>query len=225
MGSRAIFLFDIDGTLMRGTGPYHGNALIEAARRHTGRETSIDGIPVHGMLDCDILTQMLLRAGCENDVIESSLVQIMEFAQDIYPETCPDLRSKVLPGVVTALEELTMQGYPVGLVTGNLTRIGWTKVERAGLRRYFSFGAFADMGRTRAELARMACEMAGGGDPRLVTLIGDAPSDVLAARENGFRMVAVATGLTPREDLEALGADIVLKDLSSAQDREKLRGR
>ena len=48
----------------------------------------------------------------------------------------------------------------MGLVTGNLTRIGWWKLERAGLRRYFRFGAFGEMARNRAGLARLALRRA-----------------------------------------------------------------
>ena len=222
MSSHGIFLFDIDGTLMRRTGPFHGEALIEAVRRCTGHATTLDGIPVHGQLDRDIVTEMLAATGCERDAIERSLADILRTAGEIYPDTCPDLRSKVLPGVVDLLEELSGNGHKVGLVTGNVARIGWTKVERAGIRHHFGFGAFADMGRTRGELARMAFEMAGGTDPARVTLVGDAPSDVAAAKENGFRMVAVATGMTSRENLESLLPDFVLTDLSSNEDRARV---
>jgi len=56
---RGLVLFDIDGTLLRRAGPHHRQALIEAVRRATGVETTIEGVPVSGMLDRDIVTQML----------------------------------------------------------------------------------------------------------------------------------------------------------------------
>jgi len=59
----AVVLFDIDGTLLRRSGPHHREALVEAVRRVTGLDTSTDGIPVQGMLDRDILAQMLRAAG------------------------------------------------------------------------------------------------------------------------------------------------------------------
>jgi phosphoglycolate phosphatase-like HAD superfamily hydrolase len=103
------------------------------------------------------------------------------------------------------------------LVTGNLARIGWKKMDRAGLRRYFRFGAFADMARDRAGLARLAIRHAREqgwirrGTP--VFLIGDAPADILAARANGIRSIAVATGLVSRADLQRHSPDLVLEDL------------
>ena len=42
----ALVLFDLDGTLVRRTGPRHRQALVDAVRRVTGLETSTDHIPV-----------------------------------------------------------------------------------------------------------------------------------------------------------------------------------
>ena len=46
-----------------------------------------------------------------------------------------------------------------------------------------------------------------------VSLIGDAPADILAARQNGIRAIAVQTGITPVEELQALHPDILLRNL------------
>jgi phosphoglycolate phosphatase-like HAD superfamily hydrolase len=46
-----------------------------------------------------------------------------------------------------------------------------------------------------------------------VSLIGDAPADIQAARENGIRAIAVETGITPVEELQAMRPDILLRDL------------
>ena len=40
-----------------------GEALVDAVRQVTGVETTTEGIPVHGMLDPDILTRMMLAGG------------------------------------------------------------------------------------------------------------------------------------------------------------------
>jgi phosphoglycolate phosphatase-like HAD superfamily hydrolase len=46
-----------------------------------------------------------------------------------------------------------------------------------------------------------------------VALIGDAPADILAAQANHIRAIAVATGLTPAEELRSHQPDFLLKDL------------
>ena len=43
-------LFDIDGTLMRGAGAHHKEALLEGVLRVTGKVASFDGIDTAGQL-------------------------------------------------------------------------------------------------------------------------------------------------------------------------------
>lgn len=222
-----LVLFDIDGTLLRRTGPHHRMALIEAVRRATGLETTTDHIPLHGMLDPDIIERMLRQAGAPASLIRRAMPEIQRHAQAIYVRTCPDLTRKTCPGVRRLLATLEARGVTMGLVTGNLTRIGWKKLERAGLRRYFRFGAFGEMSRTRAGLVRLALAEArrqgwlGRGEP--VSLIGDAPADVEAAKANRIRAVAVATGITPKQELAALAPDLLLDDLRQLRVEELLK--
>jgi phosphoglycolate phosphatase-like HAD superfamily hydrolase len=207
MTARATVLFDIDGTLVRRTGPQHRLALVEAIRLVTGVETTTDGIPVHGMLDPDILRLMMDAAGVSGD-----MGVIVAAAQEIYDDIVPsNLRDKVCPGVLDLLERLR-GNTSLALVTGNLSRIGRRKLERAGIGHFFPFGAFGEMAPTRGGLARLAIEHIGAEGP--ITLIGDAPQDVLAARENGIRSIAVRTGVTPPGELEACEPDYILDDLT-----------
>jgi phosphoglycolate phosphatase-like HAD superfamily hydrolase len=119
--------------------------------------------------------------------------------------------------VAPVLDRLTRRGNLLGLVTGNLTRIGWRKLERAGLDGYFRFGAFGEMAATRAGLARLAIREARSrgwiGRAAPIALIGDSPSDVIAARGNGIRSIAVRTGITPVADLVAERPDFLLRNL------------
>ena len=213
----ALVLFDIDGTLIRRAGPHHRQALVDAVRDVTGRETTTDGIPVQGMLDPDILTMMLLNAGADPPQIRSAMAAMIERAQERYIASVPDLREKTCPGARELLEQLRGREILLALVTGNLTKIGWRKLERAGLAEYFSHGAFGEMARDRSGLARQAIEIA-RREHRIVaetpiSLIGDAPADIIAAKANGVRSIAVCTGLTSKEELEAHGPDIVVEDL------------
>ncbi len=217
MRADALVLFDIDGTLIRRAGPHHREALVEAVRHVTGLETTTENIPVHGMLDPDILSRMLEQAGASRALIRRSLAAIMERAQRTYPRAVPDLSRKTCPGARTVLSRLERHGVLMALVTGNLTRIGWKKLERAGLKRFFRYGAFGEMARDRAGLVRIAIRHArargwSGADTR-TSLIGDAPSDVIAAQANGVRSIAVHTGISTREELAAHHPDVLLEDL------------
>lgn len=215
----ALVLFDIDGTLIRRAGAHHREALVDAVRRVTGIESTTDHIPVQGMLDRDIVRIMMRDAGASAALIRKSMPAIVAAAERFYARRCPDLRRRVCPGARGLLWRLFRKGIPAGLVTGNLTRIGWTKMERAGLRRYFRFGMFAEMAADRAALARLAIHKARRegwiGPDALVTLIGDHPNDVRAAASNGIRSVAVATGLSSRQELCEHSPHVLLDDLRS----------
>lgn len=211
MQSDAVVLFDIDGTLVRRSGPYHREALSVAIREVFGIETTTDGIPVHGMLDPDILCAMLARAVVSETAARSAMNALQLAAEEHYLRVCPDLRHAACPGVRPLLDRLNTEGVPLALVTGNFTRIGWRKLERAGLNHYFQFGAFAEMASTRAELAAIAARALGARGP--VYLVGDATSDIQAAKVNGFTSVAVHTGISGREELAACEPDYLLSSL------------
>ena len=219
--TNALVLFDIDGTLIRRAGPHHRQALVDAVRKTTGIETTTDGVPVAGMLDHEILKIMMKRAGMKTSEIRPALDDIMRHAQRIYARSCPDLQRKVCPGVRRLLRKLQKLGVPVGLVTGNLALIAWKKMEQAGLRPYFRFGAFAQDAGSRAGLVRLAIREArskewinGNG---CISVIGDHPNDIRAARANKARAIAVGTGIIGMEELAAHSPDILLPDLRCLQ--------
>lgn len=217
MSYKALVLFDIDGTLTRRAGPHHRDALAAGIRRVTGLDTTTDGIPVQGMLDPVILATMMRRAGARAAEVREALPAVMRAAERYYLRVCPELRDKHCPGVAPLLDRLTRRNILPALVTGNLTRIGWRKLERAGLRDYFRFGAFGEMAKTRAGLAKMAIRQARREKlierDAPISLIGDATSDVIAAHANGIRAISVQTGITPVEELRPLRPDVLLKDL------------
>jgi len=213
----ALVLFDIDGTLLRRAGPHHREVLIDAVRRILNLDTTTEGVPVQGMLDRDILTCMLRNAGVSDAAIRRAMPNLVERAQSLYTRRCPDLRRKVCPGARGLLYRLSRRRIPTGLVTGNLTRIGWRKMEQAGLRRYLHFGAFAEQADDRAGLVKIALEHAHrkgwiNGTGR-VALIGDHPNDIRAARANGVRSVAVATGVVGAEELAKHKPDLLVADM------------
>lgn len=216
--SASLVLFDIDGTLTRGAGPHHRMALEKAILQVTGLPATTDGIPVHGMLDHVILTMMLRAAGVSEAEAKRVLPEVMDAAQKLYQTGVPDLRDKLCPGLPEVLEEMARRDVVLALVTGNLTRIGWHKLARAGIDRHFRFGAFGEMAPTRGELAKLAIARARSegsiGAASRISLIGDAASDIQAAREAGVQSIAVRTGIAPVEELEAAGPDFLLQDLT-----------
>ncbi|MBY0507835.1 MAG: HAD family hydrolase [Bryobacteraceae bacterium] len=217
MTGSILVLFDIDGTLLRRAGPAHGQALEDAVRLETGVRVSMENVPVYGMLDRDIITQMMREAGQRPAAIRAAMPGIVARAQRLYQRRCPDLRQRVCPGVRPLLRKLGQRQATVGLVTGNLSAIGWRKVQQAGLGHHFHLGAFADMGSTRGILAGLAARearRAGWATRQTPTyLIGDTANDIAAAKQNGMVSIAVATGHYSVDELAVHAPDILLEDL------------
>jgi phosphoglycolate phosphatase len=217
--AHAFVLFDIDGTLLRRAGPHHKSALVDAVRLVMRLEASLEGLDTTGMLDRDLLRLMLEGSVYDGHFTPELLNKLMRQAQDCYLADCPsDLSQNVCPGVPDLLRELSRRRVPMGLVTGNLSAIGWKKMELAGLRQWFCVGAFAEEAETRAELVAFAIgraqEQGFISRDTKISLIGDHPNDVRAARENSIQSVATATGLVGIEALRAAGPDILVTDLT-----------
>ena len=202
---------------MRKSGPHHRQVLVDAVALVTGLTATTEHIPVHGMLDRDILAWMLRDAGASATRIRTGMPALVEHAQRLYAERCPDLTKKVCPGVRMLLNKVTRRQIRAGLVTGNLSAIAWTKLEKAGLKHHFAFGAFAEEGKDRATLAARAIAHARRNGwitkHSPIALFGDHENDILAAKANGIRSVAVATGISQPAQLAALEPDFLLTDL------------
>jgi phosphoglycolate phosphatase-like HAD superfamily hydrolase len=116
------------------------------------------------------------------------------------------------------LPRLVEAGVLVGITSGALEAGAHTKLGRADLNRYFSFGGYGSDSKDRGGLTRKAIERAGRIhghpiDPKEVLVVGDTPLDVAAAHAAGAVAVGVASGRYSTEELAAAGADHVVASL------------
>jgi phosphoglycolate phosphatase len=215
-----LLLFDIDGTLMLS----HGGgirAMTAAACRVFSPTFSMETIDCHGRLDPDIVLEALAFNGIQGHTAEE-----VRIFREHYAALLPhELRSaRPLPGVLELLEQLRRRaGVVLGLVTGNYPESGRLKLESVGIDpEWFVVHGFTDVADTRPGLVRWAMEDAAAryGHPRdgqQTIVLGDTPRDVLCAKANGCRCVAVATGKYSVEDLQATAADLVLPDFTDPE--------
>jgi len=206
------YLFDIDGTLLNSRDAVHYHAFNNAVREVFGFEVVIDGVPVHGNTDAGILRAIAERQGVPSDEFARKLpialrqmcAEVERNREQMHPEICPS--------VIDLLDLLRAEGKLLGIVTGNLETIGWTKLARCGLREYFSFGAFSDGQPDRPAIVRAGVEEARRrlGPAAPVYIVGDTPSDVIAAREVGVPVIALASGIFAPEQLAEHGPDLCL---------------
>lgn len=210
----ALFLFDIDGTLLPPS-PIHGAAFAYAFRTVYGLPLDISSTHASGRTDTWILAEPLRRAGLSDASIWSRLPAAY-IAMDTYVQQhLGDLQQEVLPGVPEVLAFLHRADQLLGLLTGNLAGIARTKMQRAGLDRYFTVGGFGEESDVRADLVPVALhkasQLVGYAIPaHRVVVIGDTPLDVEAGQAHGTLTACVATGAYTADDLRRTGANLVL---------------
>lgn len=218
----ALFLFDIDGTVLRGSTDVHRDAFRHAFETVYGLPLSLDGVPAAGRTDTWLLLEVLRRAGIEGEEARARMPNAFVAMQDFTEEHLGDLREKVLPGVPEVLAGLHHAGQMLGLLTGNLSRIAMAKMRHAGLAQYFDTGGFGEESEVRSHLVpvaiRHASERAGRAiSPDRAIVIGDTPFDTEAGQVHGTKTVGVATGPFDEEQLRVAGTDLVLPSFADAR--------
>jgi phosphoglycolate phosphatase len=217
-----LFLFDIDGTLLRGGIEVHRDAFAHAFREVYEMPLDLDGISAGGRTDTWLLAEPLRRRGVLDEAIWAKMREAFRLMEAYVDEHLGDLRDRVLPGVGEVLGRLRREGQVLGILTGNLSRIAASKLDKADLSQHFDAGGFGEESELRAHLVPVAVAKAGkisGHKFRYdqVVVIGDTPLDVEAGRAHHARTVAVATGPYDLAALEECGADLVLPSLADAR--------
>ena len=205
------YLFDIDGTLLNAHGHAHYNAFHSALKEVFSLDCRIDGVPLHGNTDIGILRAVLNREGV-SELPDPELDRALAHMCEEVERNRSQVRSEVCPAIPELVQTLHARGHLLGVASGNLERIGWIKIEAAGLRNYFSFGVFSDRTELRADIFRLAIAEVRKrlGQAATVCVIGDTPADIIAARANQISVIAVATGIYSREQLLEHSPDIVV---------------
>jgi phosphoglycolate phosphatase len=198
------YLFDIDGTLVNARGRVHYNSFQTALRETYGCDGGIDQVPVHGNTDIGILRAALEYHGKMPPDFEARLPAAFDLMCAEVEQNADRMNVEVCPSIRELLESLHRRGKLIGVVTGNLERIGWRKLERAGLRQFFDFGSFNDLRERREDIFRHGLEIAREirGPQATACFIGDTPNDIRAAAHLGMPVLAVATGVFSLEELK-----------------------
>jgi phosphoglycolate phosphatase len=215
-----LILFDIDGTLLSTNGQA-GKAIGIAMRETFGTAGTIETFAFSGKTDPQIVYELLAAAGIPRTEVEPRLPEVFDRYCVHLASMLSRSNTHALEGVREVLDALAgRHGVAVGLLTGNILPGAEIKLQAVGLDGRFGVGAFGSDEEDRNRLVPVARRRARErwGDAFSGTdtvVVGDAEADVLCARAGGARAVAVATGRTPREALEALAPDALLDSLAS----------
>jgi phosphoglycolate phosphatase-like HAD superfamily hydrolase len=215
-----LILWDIDGTLLY-SGGVAGEAMRAAMRRVYGDVSTAERHLYAGKTDQQIILETFAERG------HADLLGALEHFTATYIEELSArrdefvARTRVLDGVVAALERLAAEQVVQSVLTGNLQPIARLKLDAVGLTRFFDLdaGAYGSDHHLRANLVPVAAARAQQRYGRAfdgpdVVVIGDTPNDIDCGRAAGARTVAVATGPFSADELRAHRADVVLPNLS-----------
>jgi phosphoglycolate phosphatase-like HAD superfamily hydrolase len=218
-----LVLFDIDGTLLwpNGSGAL---AMERALTEVYGTSGVLHQVSMVGATDHSIVHQALTGAGLSPTDIQPRWEPFTLALERHMATAVLERQLTPCPGVPALLDALVARDdVLLGLVTGNLETTAPIKLQAvgidAGLFRVGGFGSdHSDRTRLPAIAARRARTLTGQRfQGRSITVIGDTPADVASGRVVGARTVAVATGLSPIEALQAAHPDELLPDFGDLE--------
>jgi phosphoglycolate phosphatase-like HAD superfamily hydrolase len=214
-----LFLFDIDGTLLRTRGAGR-EALDEAFAQVCGFAEATRGVPIGGSTDGAIVRGVAARFGLPWGPADPSPFDLAAlqtaYLAGLRRRLQEPGRIERCPGVIPLLDALAEAGPErahLALLTGNWEAGAEVKLGAAGLSGRFAFGAFGDDAVDRNALVPVACSRAEarGLRWRKIVVLGDTPADIACARAGGAVAVAVETGMSTPEELARSGPDLQLK--------------
>jgi phosphoglycolate phosphatase len=223
VSSMHIILFDIDGTLVvkRSTEADEKERFRRAVHDVVGRTPPIEPWRYDGMVDPEICRLLLIDTGLSQDAAEEYVQQVVAKVGEIYLTI--NKHPILNEGVDRLLRILRgSSNHRLGVLTGNLSAVGEEKLRLTSIREYFVETFYSNGYFDRGDLVRDAVHACvrkyhlRGNEA--VTIVGDTPRDIEAARANNATAVGVATGFYPANELENAGASAVFQSLEPSNE-------
>jgi phosphoglycolate phosphatase-like HAD superfamily hydrolase len=208
-----LILWDVDHTLIESGGVgrelYH-HAFTAVTGVEVGREVDVTGKT----------EQAIFEETARQEGVEPSQAMALAYRSELarqYELHLDDLRrrGRVLPHAREALADLAERADVLQTVlTGNFRAVAEVKLRAFDLDVYVDLdsGAYGEDAPVARDRARRRHDHL---DDSETIVIGDSPADVSAARGRAT-VIAVATGSASEDDLRSAGANVVLRDLSTA---------
>jgi phosphoglycolate phosphatase len=188
-------VFDLDGTLVD-TAP----DLINALNFVLDRE-GLPPVPLHSARNMiGAGARKLIERGLELEGRAASSSDITRLTEDFiayYAEHIADL-SRPFEGLEIALDDLGTRGYRFAVCTNKLEWLSKLLLDRLGLSSRFSAICGADtfgVSKPDPAILHQTVARAGGHISRAI-MVGDAGTDIGAARRAGIPVIGVAFGYT-----------------------------
>jgi len=212
---KIALLWDIDGTLLDTKG-VAARQLIDSFKEITQKECSIYPGQYSGFTDFEIVLTLLANSGLhpEIDSAEEILVHYGTRLKDKLLENPPTLLADI-QSTFQNMDKLPYVQHFIG--TGNSKLGAYTKVNSSGLQKYFDEDSYFIS--TPKKVSRDLVIQSAANAIRYPTLlIGDSDRDIMSAKKNNLRVLAVATGHHTIDQLKGLNPDYILSENWNAEE-------
>jgi phosphoglycolate phosphatase-like HAD superfamily hydrolase len=216
---KQLVLFDIDKTLIDRSECHH-QAFIHAFKKVYGIDTSVEVINYHGKTDPQIMHEVLLAEGLNENDICPYKNDFLDCLSKYFVANVKYDKIKVMDGAVALLKALENEKVLLGLLTGNIETIAYAKLNHVGLGHYFKLGGFGSDSYYRPNLVLKAIQRAENdfgfvNNKNNIFVAGDTPLDVAAGLKAGILTIGVASGEYSKDELINSGAHFVLDNLKN----------
>ncbi len=209
-----VIAFDLDGTLIDSVPD------LAAATQATLKELTLPLCSEQQVRSwvgngARILMKRALSWSMDTDVsdeyLDNAMPKFLRHYQDYLEK-----HSRLYPDVVTVLDVLKAQGYPMALVTNKPYRFTVPLLQAFGLDNYFSLvlggDSLAEMKPSPLPLQKVITEF--GIAANQLLMVGDSRNDILAAKAAGAASIGLTYGYNYGEDIGSCGPDAVCNDFS-----------
>jgi phosphoglycolate phosphatase len=196
---QTVIIFDFDGVLAD---------TLDDMLAFGAQASAHMGYPTHPtQSDLDALDRMsLVDYGQQLGLPEDRLHEFANRCIDLFAQkTQPP---HIFPGMAQAIQQLS-QSCHIGVVSGNGTNVIKSFLQHHGLENYVGQIYGADIPGTKAEkIGRLVTQA--GETVEAAYMVGDAVSDIQAARQAGVKSIAVTWGHQSRARLTTAQPDYLV---------------
>lgn len=213
-GDRMLIFWDIDGTLMY-CGSDGTKALNATFDELYKIEDAFHKVGIGSAMDSVILEKIMDKFDIPVEDLDRIKKNYIEKLEHILKE---DKTKKVLPGVRELKYYFEREGHINSILTSNMKIGAVTKLKSVNLADGFLGGGFGDAKGEKWDIAltsQKEIENITGEifSQEQIVVIGDSVYDIETARKLGYNVIAVSTGWTDKEVLEAADPDVLFDSL------------
>ncbi len=223
--NRFLLLFDIDGTLLRLYPSVAAPIFARAIRQVLNIDINLHpSLSFAGRTDYGILREILDHNKFSDSLLKEKINDIYDIIYQDFQNLLSDATITILPGVRQLLDLLNNDNrFTLALLTGNFEKNAQLKIGYFNLQHYFKFGVYGDFIANRNELPLQALKLANSSMynynflPEQCLVIGDTASDIESAKQAKMHSLAVATGLSGKNELATYSPDLLFENFADYQ--------